>query len=398
MLRDRDFRLLFSAQAISLLGDGMINVALAFAVLEVGGSASSVGLVFAARTLPMVVALLVGGVVADRRSRRTVMIAADLVRVAAQGTMAALLVADAAGVGSLALLAGVSGAATGFYVPAATGLLPGVVDPEDLQRANGLRLTAMAGGEVLGPLIAAALVVAAGAGWAIALDAATFALSAALLARLRVRRDTERAAGETFLAGLRGGWDAVRSRTWIWASVLAASLQNGLWGAWTALGPVVAARELGGAGAWGTVLAAMGVGGLAGGVLAIRTSPRRPLVVFAWSSVVFAAPLGLLAGGAGLVPLALAAFAAGVALMLGNAVFESTLQRHVPAHAISRVSSYEWFGSLAFKPLGLAVFGPLAVAIGTGEALWLATVLFVATSLALLAVPSVRTLPAQPTT
>jgi Major Facilitator Superfamily len=401
---NRDFRLLFGSQAVSLLGDGMINVALAFAVLEVSGSASAVGLVFAARTLPLIASLLVGGVVADRVSRRAVMVAADLVRLAAQAAMAALLIGGAAEVWSLAVLAGIGGAATGFYAPAATGLLPGIVPPEDLQRANGMRLTAMAAGEILGPLLAAGLVVAAGAGWAIAIDAVTFAVSAALLARIaapaaKAAGAEEAATGATsFLRDLRDGWRAVRARTWIWATMLSASLGNLFWGAWTALGPVVADRELGGAGAWGTVLAAMGVGGLAGGILAIRRPPRRPIVVFAVSGTVFAAPLALLAETAPLPLIAVAAFLSGVALMFANAVWESTLQLEVPGDSISRVSAYEWFGSLAFQPVGLALWGPVAVGIGFGAALWLAFALLVVSSLGLLASRDVRTLEAQAAT
>ena len=389
----RDFRLLFGSQAVSLLGDGMINVALAFAVLEVGGAASAVGLVFALRTLPMVGSLLVGGVVADRASRRAVMVGADLVRLAAPGATAALLIGGAAEVWSLAVLAGVSGAATGFYVPAATGLLPALVAPEDLQRANGLRLSAMAGGEVLGPLVAGGLVVAAGAGWAIAIDAATVAVSAALLGRMGAAARAKGAgAGASFLGDLRDGWRAVRARTWIWATIVSASFANLVWGAWTALGPVIADRELGGAGAWGMVLAAMGAGGLAGGVLAIRTPPRRPIVVFALSGVFFAAPLALLAAGSPLALLAAAALVSGVAMMFGNAVWESTLQREVPADSISRVSAYEWFGSSGLRPVGLAMWGPIAVAIGFTAALWLAFALLVVASLALLLSRDVREL------
>jgi MFS family permease len=376
----------------------MINVALAFAVLDVDGSASAVGLVFALRTAPMVAALLVGGVVADRTSRRAVMVTADLVRVASQGTIAVLLVAGTAEVWSLGVLAGLTGVATGFYMPAATGLLPAVVGPDELQRANGARFTAMAGGEILGPLAAGALVVAASPGWAIGIDAATFAVSAALLSRLRLSAEPP-VGRTTFLGDLGAGWREFRARTWVWVVVLASAAENAFWGAWSALGPVVADRELGGAGAWGTVLAAMGAGGVAGGLVAMRWRPGRPAVAFALSGVVFAVPLALVAVPAPVAVLAAGAFVGGVALMFGNALWESTLQSHIPREALSRVSSYEWFGSNAVRPLGLALWGPVAVAIGLGSALWLAAALFAATSLSLLAVPSVRGLrTAQATT
>src|SRR5690348_8343209 len=206
VLKRREFRLVFLAQGVSVLGDRMVSVALAFAVLGLGGSASEVGLVLACRMLPMVASLLVGGVVADRVSRRAVMVTADLVRVGSQGLMGALLIAGEAHIWTLAVLAGVTGAAGGFFQPASTGLLPTLVAPEELQPANGLRSTAMAGGEIVGPAIAGVLVAGAGAGWAILADAATFAISAACLVNLRL---PPRAAGErtsTFLAELRDGW------------------------------------------------------------------------------------------------------------------------------------------------------------------------------------------------
>jgi MFS family permease len=388
VLRRRDFRLLFLGQGVSVLGDRMVTVALAFAVLEVGGSASAVGLVLASATLPLVGTVLIGGVVADRTSRRTVMIAADLVRVASQGAAAALLITGAAEVWTLALFAGLTGAATGFFNPASTGLLPEVVAPDELQPANALRATAVSTGEIVGPLLAGVLVVAAGAGWAIAVDAGTFAVSALCLWRLRVRGRAQ--AGGSFLSDLRDGWDAFRARRWVWTFVVYFAIVNMLWGAWSALGPVVADRDLGGAAAWGAVLAAVGVGALCGSLLATRARPRRPLVLVAITEALFTLPLAFLAAGTPIPVLACGAFLSGAGMMLGNSVWESTLQRRVPAKALSRVSSYDWFGSLAFYPLGLAIWGPLAGAIGVSTALWLAFGLFIALIAALLAVPDTR--------
>jgi MFS family permease len=303
--------------------------------------------------------------------------------------MAGLLVAGSAEVWSLALLAGITGGATGFFNPAATSLLPAVVPSEQVQRANGLRATAMASGEIGGPLFAGLLVAGAGAGWAVGIDAATFGLSAAFLSRMRrvprVAHD-----GASFLTDLREGWREFRSRTWVWAFVVAAGIGNMAWGAWAALGPVVADRQLGGAAAWGTVLAAMGVGGLAGGLLAIRVDPRRPLVVAALAGLGVALPLALLATHASTALLAAAALVGGGALMLGNCVWESTLQRNVPAASLSRVSAYDWFASMAFKPVGLALAGPLAVALSLSAALWLAFAVLVVTSVGLVALPAIR--------
>ncbi len=393
VLRTREFRLLFSGQAVSVLGDRMAVVALAFAVLEIGGSVSDVGLVLAVGAFPLVATVLAGGVVADRASRRTVMLVADLARLASQGTMAALLIAGVAEVWMLALLFGVTGAATGFFSPASTGLLPEVVLSEQLQPANALRASAVSTGEILGPVVGGVLVAAAGAGWAIAIDAATFVVSAACLAMLRVpaRVAAQRSA---FLADLREGWIAFRARRWVWTFVLYFAIVNLLWGAWGTLGPVVAERDLGGAAAWGTILAAMGVGALAGSVLAAHVKPRRPLFFVALAFGIFTLPLAFLAAAPPVPVIACGAMLSGAGLAVNVSLWETTLQRHIPGESLSRVSSYDWFGSLAFYPLGLAVWGPVAAVIGVSVSLWLAFGLAVAVTLALLSVPDIRRLPA----
>jgi MFS family permease len=392
VLRQRDFRLLYSAYAVSVVGDRMVTIAMAFAVLHLGGSASAVGVVLAARTLPLVGSLLIGGVVADRVSRRTVMVAADLSRLATQGALAVLLIAGEPPIWALAVLAGLTGAATGFFEPASIGMMPAVVAPERLQQANGLRATAMAGGEILGPIIAGALVATAGAGYALGIDAITFGVSAALLAALHVAPRMPREPS-TFLTDLKEGWGAFRSRAWVWSIVLAASFGNIVWGAWSSLGPVAADRDLGGAAVWGGVLGAMGVGALLGAVAGIRVRPRRPLVLSTSAFSLFAAPLAMLAIGAPAPLVGVGAFLAGAGMMLGGSIWESTLQRRVPAESLSRVSSYDWFGSLAFRPLGLVIWGPIAAGIGLYEAVGLAAALLFASILAPLAVREVRTMP-----
>jgi MFS family permease len=395
VLRTREFRLLFSGQAVSVLGDRMAVVALAFAVLEIGGSTSDVGLVLAAGAFPLVATVLAGGVVADRASRRAVMVAADLARVASQGAMAGLLIAGVAEVWSLALLAGVTGAATGFFSPASTGLLPEVVLAEQLQPANGLRASAVSTGEILGPVVGGVLVAAAGAGWAIAIDAVTFAVSAACLSMLRVPTRVA-AQRSSFVADLREGWVAFRSRRWVWTFVVYFAIVNVLWGAWGVLGPIVAERDLGGAAAWGTILAAVGVGALAGSLLGTHVKPHRPLLLAALADGLFALPLAFMAGATSVPLIACGAALSGAGMALAISVWESTLQRHAPGESLSRVSSYDWFGSLAFYPLGLAVWGPVAAVIGVSVSLWLAFGLAVFLTLALISVPDIRHLPAAP--
>jgi hypothetical protein len=282
--------------------------------------------------------------------------------------------------------------ATGFFNPASSGLLPEVVAPELLQEANGLRATAMSGGEIVGPALAGVLVASAGPGWALAIDGATFGVSAAFLVNLRLPPRLARA-GTPFLHDLRTGWGEFRSRSWVWSLVLAASLGNLLWAAFGVLGPVVAKRDLGGAAVWGTIMAAMGVGALVGALTAIRVRPHRPLVVSLFAIATFAAPLALLAAESPPALIAAGTFLAGGGMMLGISLYESLFQRRIPGDVLSRVSSYDWFGSLALQPLGLAIWGPIAAAIGIDEALWLAAVLLLASSLAPLAIREVRTMP-----
>jgi MFS family permease len=395
VLRRRNFRLLFLGQGVSVLGDRMVAVALAFAVIELGGSVSDVGLVLAAGWAPLALTVLAGGVVADRTSRRTVMLAADLVRIATQGTMAGLLIAGAAEIWMLAVLAGLTGAATGFFNPASTGLLPQVVPDDELHPANALRATALSASEILGPLLAGVLVAAVGAGWAIAVDAATFAVSGVCLALLRPPAREEREA-VSFLADLRAGWRAFAGRRWVWTFVAYFGVGNMLWGAWSALGPTVAERDLGGPAVWGTILGAVGVGALVGSLLATRARPRRPLLFAALLEGLFGLPLAFLAAGAAAPLLAIAGFLSGAGMMLGNSVWESTLQRHIPGQELSRVSSYDWFGSFVFYPLGLAGWAAVAGAIGISATLWLVFGLFAAAVVVLLAVPEVRRFEAAP--
>jgi MFS family permease len=394
-LRERPFRLLFIGQAASLLGDGMVSVALAFAVLGLTGSATDLGIVLAARTIPLVAFLLVGGVWADRLPRRAVMVTADLLRLAAHGAMAALLIAGAAGVWSLAVLAAVAGTATAFFTPAISGIMPTVVSSERLQQANALRGLAMAAGQIAGPAIAGVLVVSAGAGWALAVDAATFGVSALFLARIPMPVRVPVAA-RSFLADLRDGWDDFRSRTWLWTSVAAAALGNMLFAAYMVLGPLVADRELGGAGAWALITSAFGVGSLAGGLVVLRIDPDRPMLVGTLSVSLFTLPLAFLAIPAAAVVTAAGCLFAGAGLMVANNLWETAMQRHVPADRLSRVTSYDWFGALAMQPVGMLIWGPIGAAVGTGAALWIAFAIHLASIFALLAVREVRELPAHP--
>jgi len=389
VLRLRDFRLVFGASVASLVGDGVVPVALAFAVLDLTGSATDLGIVLAARVVALVSSLLVGGVVGDRVGRRAVMVAADLVRLGAQAAIGVLLVSDDATIAEMFVSQALIGAASGFFNPAASGLIP-MVAGDRLQQANTLKAMAMAAGNIVGPAISGALVVSTGPGAALLIDAASYGISALLLARVHVTAPAP-APRQRFGVELREGFAEVRKRTWVWSIIACSAFWNML-AAFSVLGPVVAKDSLGGPAAWAAILAAEGIGWLAGGVALLRVTPRRPLVVASAASAVAVVPTVLLAVPAPLAVIVVAGLFAGVTSMLFNTLFETTLQRHIPRHALSRVSSYDWFGSLALQPIGLALMGPLASAVGVSAALYLCAGLKLLTLCSLLAVKDIRTL------
>jgi predicted MFS family arabinose efflux permease len=390
-LRERPFRLMFGAQATSVLGDWIAPLAIAFAVLELGGSPADLGLALAARTLPLVVFSLAGGVWADRLPRHRLMLAADAGRFLSQALLAGLLLSGSAEVWHVIALQAVGGSATAFFRPAATGLTPATVRPEHLQQANALLSLTIASAQVVGPAIAGVLVATSGAGWAVAADAATFAVSGLLLSRIALPPRAAPAARRTFWDELREGWAAVRERTWLWVSiVLFAVAQLLVLAPFFVLGPVVAHEELGGAAAWALIASAEGAGALIGALIALRVRPRRPLVASNLSLLLVIPPMVLLGAGSPAVAVAAATVGMGVALALSVVLWETTLQEHVPEALLSRVSAYDWMGSTALRPLGYAIVGPVAAAVGVGATLEVAAALTAVCLLASLAVPDIR--------
>jgi predicted MFS family arabinose efflux permease len=397
VLREREYRLLLCAQAISLLGDAMVSVALVFAVIEVGGGASGLGVVLAARSIAVVACLLLGGVVADRYPRQIVLVTTDLVRLVSQGTLAVSLILGSPHIWVLALLSALTGAGTGFFNPTSMGFLPSVVSKSALQHANALRGLASSGGRILGPLLAGLLVTTAGAGWALAVDAMTFGISAVFVASMHVPA-SDRSSHQSMLADMREGWQAFRSRRWLWTFVAWVSFGNVLFGCWSIVGPLVAHRDLGGAAAWSAIVAASGVGGIVGGIVALRTHPRRPLVFATVTLTIFFVPLGLLAAGLSVAIVAVGAGVSEIGLIVGMTSWESTLQGNIDPSQLSRVAAYDWFGSLAFQPLGLAVWGVVAASVGYHTCLWVAFGLAIASAAVLLLAGDVRSLSSQAAT
>jgi MFS family permease len=396
VLREPDYRRLFLGRTVSLIGDGVAPVAIAFAVLDLTGSATDLGIVLAAHSLVIIALILVGGVFADRISPRLSMLRADLVRTVVMGAMAALLITGVAAVWQLALLYAIEGGATAFFNPASNAIVPSIVSRERLQEANALLNLSRWGGKTLGPALAGLLLVLGTPGWALAADAATFAVSAYFL--LRLRAPGRRTGSEpAFIAELRHGWSEFSSRTWLWVVVAGAGISNAVfYPAFQVLGPAVARDSLGGSSAWALIVAAFGAGAFLGGVLALSFRPRRPLFFGEAVLMLFALPVVLLAVPAGAGLIALAALAGGISISLAEIFYETTTAQQIPQESLSRVSAYDWFGSLALEPLGLALIGPLAAGIGNSTALWAAAAVMLCCQVAIISFPSVRNLAAAP--
>jgi MFS family permease len=391
-LAERDFRLLFVGRFVSLFGSAFAPVALAFAVIDLTGSASDLGLVVAAGFVPQVVFILVGGIWADRLPRHHVMVASDALAGAAQAAIAALVLTGSAEIWHLVALQIVRGAASSFFFPAAQGIVPQTVSARLLQEANALlRLTRNAtqiGGTAAGGILVAAI----GSGWALAFDAATYFAGAAVLLALRLPRELTMPERH-FVRELREGWQAFRSRAWLWAIVVQFAFVNACSvGAWVVLGPIVADRELGGAAAWGFILAAQSAGFIVGGLFTLRYRPDRILLVATLAIFLMAPPMLVLAIPAEWWVIAAVAFVAGFGIEIFGVFWDLAMQEQIPSEQLSRVYSYDALGSFVFIPLGAAIAGPAADAFGVRPTLLVAAcVVVVATALVLL-IEDVRTL------
>ena len=366
VLRERNFRNLFFGQAASAIGDGIVFVALALYVTDIG-SPTDVGLVLAAATLPLVAFLLIGGVWADRLPRHRMMIATDLIRFGLHALLAALIFTDAIEIWHLIVIEALFGTAEAFFRPAYTGLVPQTVPEEMIQDAKAAGSTMDTIAEFAGPALASALVLGLGAGWAFAIDALTFLVSAFFLTRVRPRARGEAPARQTLADELREGYAEVRSRAWVWVTIAAFALALMLsFGPWTTLGPTIAEEDYGGTAAFGLLASAMGGGTLLGALLGFRWRPLHPMrvgfvCVLPWPLVTAAFALGAP------LPLLFPLFVlGGVGLSLFGIWWDTALAERVPPHTLSRVSAYDWMGSLALLPVGYLLAGPLGDALGAG--------------------------------
>ncbi|MFF5703362.1 MFS transporter [Streptomyces sp. NPDC012794] len=387
----RNYSLLTGAAVVTNLGSHGALIAASFAVLEAGGSGADVGLVAAARTLPLVLFLLVGGALADRLPRHHVMVAANALNCVSQAAFAVLVLAGDPRLWQMMLLTALCGTGTAFFNPAAEGMLLSSVSGEHSNRAFALFRMAMNGAGIGGAALGGALIAAIGPGWVLAVDAAAFAVAGALRAFLDVGQVSERAPGGGLLADLREGWVEFRTRPWLWSIVLQFSVVVAVVGAAEAVyGPLVARDHLGGPAPWGVALAFFGAGTIAGAVLMMVWKPRRLLLVGTLCVFPLALPSAALAVPLPVWGLCAVMFVSGAAIEVFGVNWMTTMHQEIPEEKFSRVSAYDWFGSVSMLPVATALAGPAEAAFGRAPALWGCAGLVVAATALVLLVPDVR--------
>ncbi|MGW5972282.1 MFS transporter [Streptomyces sp. NPDC055186] len=389
----RNYTLLTASAVVTSLGSHGALIASAFAVLAAGGGAGDVGLVAAARTLPLVLFLLIGGAVADRLPRHHVMVAANVLNCLSQAAFAALVLAGEAQLWQMMLLSGLGGVGQAFFGPAAEGMLLSSVEGEQAGRAFAVFRMAMQGATLGGAALGGLMITVMGPGWVLAADAAAFAVAAALRAFLDVKHIPPRAPGGGLLADLREGWREFSGRPWLWSIVIQFSIANAVVGAADAVyGPLVARDHLGGAAPWGLALAFFGGGTVVGALVMTRWKPRRLLFVGTLCVFPLALPSAALAVPVPVAVLCAVMFVTGVSVEVFGVSWMTALHQEIPEEKLSRVSAYDWFGSVALVPAAMALAGPVESVFGRTEALWGCAALVVVVTAAVLCVPDVRDL------
>ncbi|MER7571737.1 MFS transporter [Streptomyces sp. NPDC126514] len=389
----RNYSLLTASAVVTNLGSHGALIAAAFAVLESGGDGGDVGLVAAARTLPLVLFLLIGGAVADRLPRHQVMVAANALNCVSQAAFAVLVLTGEPLLWQMMLLTALGGTGHAFFSPAAEGMLMSSVSGDQVSRAFAMFRMAMQGAAVGGAALGGAMVAAIGPGWVLAADAAAFAVAGSLRAFLDVSHIAPRAPGGGLLSDLREGWREFSGRPWLWAVVVQFSIANAVVGAADAVyGPLVARDHLGGAAPWGLALGFFGAGTVAGALLMTRWKPRRLLLAGTLCVFPLALPSAALAIPTSVGVLCAVMFLTGVTLEVFGVSWMTALHQEIPEDKLSRVSAYDWFGSVALVPLTTALAGPAETAFGRTSALWGCAVLVVVVTAAVLCVPDVRNL------
>jgi MFS family permease len=398
VLRHRDFRLLFIGQSASQVGSQAVAVAIALYITKRTGSATDLAIVLGAASVPFVMLVVFGGVWADRLPRHRLIIGSDLTRAALHILLGILILSGTPAIWLMAVIEAVFGAAQALFQPAYSGLAPQTVPEDEIQAAQALIGFSMNLATVLGPVMATALVLTLGAGPMFLIDAATFLFGALLLLPVQPRaRVLAAQPSQSFLGELRAGFREVRTRVWVWATIIAytgvvlLSLVP-----WLSLGPLAVRQAYGNVDFYGVVVALWGGGSVAGSLLAAVWRPRYPLRLALVFGVLWAI-LGLLVA-VGLTKSVLVVFAlvSGGAGALTGIWWETALARHIPPGALSRVSAWDYMGTFALMPVGYAVVGPLANAFGVRWVLGVGSALGALMAALALIPKSVRALPALP--
>jgi MFS family permease len=398
VLRERNFRRFYTGYVTSLLGSSMSTVAIAWAVLDSGGRATGLGFVFTAGVVSQVVMLPFAGAVADRLGRRPVMLCADVLRCAAQASLAAALFAGRPPLWLFVLLAWLEGTGEGFFSPALSALTVEISPPDQLVNANALYGLATSAARIAGPALGGILVAVAGPAMVVAADAASFAASVLALGLLRTPASpaagaagTARRAHPGLLGDMAEGWADFRSRTWLWAiSVQFAFFNLITWAPWMLLGPVMGRAYLGGAAVWGAIMAVQGAGAVLAGLGSLGRRPGRPLVIATVGTFCYALPDIPMALHASAPWVAAAAFGCGAGAALSNTFFSTTMQQQVPPAMLARVNSLTLFPAYGVGVIGYAIDGPLAAALGAPAVFGVGAVYGLLSSAVVLALPAVR--------
>jgi MFS family permease len=397
VLAGRNFRRFYIGYATSLLGTSMSTVAIAWAVLDSGGSPTALGLVFAAGVVPQVLLLAFAGAVADRLGRRRVMLSADVLRCGAQACLAAALFAGRPAIWLFVLLAWLRGTGEAFFSPALGALTVEIAPCDQLGNANALYGLATSMTRIGGPALSGVLVAFAGPAVVVAADAASYLASVLALGLLRLpRTETAEPGGQgrrTLFSDMAEGWSGFRSRSWLWVVTVQFAFFNLItWAPWMLLGPVEGRSYLGGAAVWGAIMAVQGAGAIAAGLLSLGRRPGRPMVIATVGTFCYALPDIPMALHATAPWVAAAAFACGAGASVSNTFFGTALQQQVPPDMLARVTSLSLFPAYGVGVIGYAVDGPLASAFGAPAVFGVGAAYGLLSSAAVLALPSVRAL------
>ena len=399
-LRHREFRLLWIGQAISLTGDGIYLVAIAWLVYDISNEPGALAIVGFAWTLPQVAGLLLAGVLSDRFERRRLLVRADLSRVAASGAIAVLAFAETTQLWPVVLLVVVYGLGQALFQPAFTAIVPEVVPREELLHANALReLMEPLGMRFAGPALGGVLIAALGVGTAFLIDALTFVLSAAVVMLIR-RRPPLRTERGSMWRDLAEGYAYVRAHVWLWGTLVGAAIFLLItYGPFEVLLPYIIRNDLDGdAATFGTVLAFGGLGSILAAMILSRTGLPRKHITLMWTAwtVGIALDVGLAVAGAAWQMCLIAVLSFGLGTV-GMIIWNTLMNTLVPPEMLGRVSSFDWFVSIGLTPLSFAITGPVASLLGARTTLALAGILGLATS-AFLFLPGMRDPEREPLT